>query len=173
MRKNTYIIGTKNGFTLVELLVAMFLFSTLMVLVGSMFVQGLNLQRRAFNIQQTEENGTFLMESLLKELRVADVTAPVTDSNCPSSPDSVLSVTHPDFGALTYRLVGTDIQRNGVVMNSNGVEFTKFVFCVSGMAEGDGKQTRITILASARSQKTKQQSYIDIQTTISPRTIND
>jgi len=174
MLKNIYTIGSNRvrGFTLVELLVSVFIFSVIMVLVGSLFVYSLDLQRRAFNLQQTEENATFLIETMLKEFRVSDVTFPLVASDCPAIPSQKIAIIHPDLGPITYELIGTNVERNGVALNSNTIEFTKLGFCVSG-AVVDGKQTRITMIASIRSSKTSQQSLIDIQTSISPRKLND
>ncbi|MEK7616152.1 MAG: prepilin-type N-terminal cleavage/methylation domain-containing protein [Patescibacteria group bacterium] len=172
MQKNISTTGTK-GFTLVELLVAMSLFGLIMIIVGSAFVYGLDLQRRAFNLQQTEENAAFVLETMIKELRVSQVSPSVSDSDCTNLPELSLSVLHPDLGAITYTLSGTDIHRNGVAITSSTVAFTKLNFCISGSQPGDGRQTRITMLASMRSKKTKQQSLIDIQTSVSPRSIND
>lgn len=163
----------QKGFTLVELLVSIFLFSTIMIVSVSMFVYALDLQRKAFNIQKTEESASFIMESMLKELRVSEITLPLDDTDCPSSPSSSISVMHPDLGAITYDLEGTSLRKNGQIVSSNAIEFTKLGFCVTGAQGGDYKQPRVTIMAGLRSSSTKQQSLIDIETSISPRTIND
>ena len=162
-----------TGFTLVELLVAMLLFAVLMTIAGSAFVYGLDLQRRAQNLQATGENATFIFETMLKEIRVSEISPAVEDSNCPAAPDEQLTVMHPDLGVIMYERQGTDLMRNGVAINSNTVEFTRLGFCISGAEAGDERQPRITISASVKSTKTKQQSFIDLQTSISPRTLND
>lgn len=158
---------------MVELLVAMFVFAIIMILTGSIFVYSLDLQRRAFNLQQTEENATFLLETMLKEFRVSDVTFPLINTRCPITPSKTISIVHPDLGPITYAQVGSDLQRNGVILNSNSVEIVNLGFCVIGARLGDNRQTRITVVASIKSAKTKQQSLVDIQTSISPRKLND
>ena len=167
----------EKGFTLVELLVAILLVSIIMTIGASVFVQALDLQRRAFNIQQAEENASFVLEAMAKEIRVGVVTVPVSDSDCPATPSATLTITHPVNGTVSYSLVDTDIHRivNGVdtVMNSNSVQFVRLSFCVTGVGVGDSKQPRITVIASVRSTATKQQITADIQTTISQRALSD
>lgn len=168
MRNNTCTTGIKNGFTLVEITVAVFLFAIIMTIIGTAFVYALDLQRRAFNIQQTEEHATYVLEIMLKELRVSKIDPEIGEGSYPA-----LRVAHPDLGTIEYTLSGTNLTRNGIAINSSAVEFTRVAFHVSGAESEDGLQPRITIFASIRSKMTRQQSIIDIQTSISPRTLND
>lgn len=147
------------------------LFSLIMVLVSSAFISALDFQRRGLNMQQAQENGSFILESMAKEIRVSQVSGP--DSACPSSPAATLSMQHPVNGAIVYSLAGGAIHRsvNGAdsVMSSNTVQFTNLKFCVSGTTIDDQLQPRVTIMASLKSVKTKQQAMIDFQTTLSQR----
>lgn len=160
-----------TGFTLVEVMVSVFVFTILMTVVGSAFVGALNDQRKSFNTQQVLENSSLLLESMAKEVRVSQINDP--DNVCPLSPSSSLSVIHPVNGPIVYALQGTDILRNGSIINSNTVEFTRLQFCVSGSALSDGRQPRVTVIASARSKNTKGQALIDIQTTLSQRLLSN
>lgn len=142
---------------------------------GGVFVSSLDLQRRAFNIQQAEENASFILESMAKEIRVGQITGP--DTVCPATPAATLSIVHPVNGNITYSLSGNAIHRNvngtDSVMSSNTVQFTRLQFCISGTGVDDQKQPRVTIIASLRSAKTKQQATIDIQTTLSQRFLSN
>lgn len=166
-----------KGFTLIEMLVAMTVFSILVILVGTVFVHMLNLQRKAVNIQQTEENATFVLESMIKELRVSVIAPEVTDSNCPTSIDTTLSITNQDGDAVRYYLEDGYVVRelNGIkyTISSNVVTFQYLGFCISGALTGDGKQSRITLLAKVKNTSSDQQSAFDIQVSISPRYLND
>lgn len=180
MPKNISTTGsTSFGFTLVELLVAVFVFSIIIVLVGSMFVSALDLQRRAFNLQQAQESSSFVLETMLKEIRVSDIKSP--DSGCSTS---LTIINNPDFGEITYHLGGSandQLWRTATVptgtsdvpISSNTVQFSGLNFCVSGVATGDDLQPRVTLIASVKSANTKEQATIDIQTTLSPRQLND
>lgn len=161
----------QNGFTLVETVVALLIFAILMTIVGSAFVNALNLQRRAFNIQRAVENSNFIVESMAKEIRVSQINGP--DSGCPASPGSSLSINHPVNGSVTYGLSGTSIIRNGNVINSNDVEFTSLKFCVSGTPANDQRQPKVTIIAGIKSLDTSQQAVINVQTTVSQRFLSN
>ncbi|MEX2052896.1 MAG: prepilin-type N-terminal cleavage/methylation domain-containing protein [Candidatus Paceibacterota bacterium] len=166
---------TTAGFTLIELLVATFIFGVIMVIVGSAFVNSLNLQRRAFNIQQAQENANFVLEVMAKEIRVAQVNT--ADTVCPGTPSNTLNITHPVNGDIIYSLSNGVIHRNvngtDSILSSNTVEFTRVQFCISGATFFDDRQPRVTIIASVRSTKTQQQATIDFQTTLSQRTLSD
>lgn len=192
MEKNIFSIGTDRGpacpawpagrrqagFTLVEMMVAIFIVSLIFLIVGSVFVSALNLQRRANNFQRVEEDATFVLESMAKEIRVSQIIPEIPDSACPANPETELNIVHPDHGPIRYVRLGNDVYRQvggvGTVMNSAAnVRFTKLGFCVSGAKTGDGKQPRITIFATVESVKTQQQVTINTQITLSPRTLNN
>lgn len=169
--------GTKahQGFSLIEILVAASVFALIMIMVGSVFVSSLVLQRRAFNIQQVEENATFILETLAKEIRVSQVSSPAVSCST-ASPATTLSIIHPDYGALEYGLSGGGVYRSTgslppPVISSNTIEFTRFGFCISGVSAG--QQPRVTVVATVRSAKTSQQTSLDFQTTLSPRLLNE
>ncbi len=166
------------GFTLIEIITAFLIFSIILTVFSSVFLSSSRLQKKAFNIQQAEENANYILESMAKEIRVSRISGP--DSNCPSSPVTSLSITHPVNGSIIYSLSGTSVQRtvNGTVttISSNTVDFTRLQFCISGTPvreARDFKQPRVTILASIKSKKTQQQAGIDIQTTVSQRFLSD
>ena len=175
MKPKTYNLKPDFGFTLVETIVTMAIFSLMVVVISAAFVSALDLQRRAFNIQQVEENVGFLLEAIAKEIRVSTIDDP--DSNCPSSPATVLNITHPVNGSIRYELAGTTLKRrvNGVdtIISANTVEFTRLQFCVSGNATTDQRQPRVTLIASMRSANIKQQAAMDFQTTLSARFLQE
>lgn len=152
----------------------------LVVLVGGAFVSSLELQRRAVNLQQAEDNASFVLELMAKEIRVSQIAGP--DTNCPTMPAVTLSITHPVNGNINYSLSGNAVHRNvnGVdsVLSSNTVEFTRLRFCVFGTAIDDQEQPRVTIIAGLKSSKYKgsalrQQIITDIQTTVSQRFLSN
>lgn len=167
----------KRGFTLIELVVAAFIFSVLVVIAGGSFVSVLNLQRRALNIKKVEENGRFVLELMTRELRVANPIN-TSDVNCPTSPTNTINFQHPVNGAIGYSLNGTQIQRrvNGVdtVITNPDVEVTRLVFCISGNTVSDDRQPKVTIILSLKSGGSAvQAATIDLQTTVSQRVLSD
>lgn len=162
---------SQKGFTVVEMLTAASLFGVIMLTFGQVFISALGLQRRAFDIQQIEENTSVILESMIKEVRVGQVA--LGDSNCPNSPATSLTITHPVNGTIVYFLSGTDVHRqvSGIdtIVNSNTVEFTRLNFCVTGSPLGDQRQPRITIIASVKGKGSNQAASMDFQTAVSQR----
>ncbi len=175
IRSSNSHLSLNAGFTLIEILTAFLIFSIILTVFSSVFLSSSKLQKGAFNIQQAEENANYILESMAKEIRVSKISGP--DTNCPSSPATSLSITHPVNGNIVYSLNGTSVQRTvggtATTISSNTIEFTRLQFCISGTPIGDQKQPRVTILASIRSKKTQQQAGIDIQTTVSQRFLSD
>ena len=169
----------KKGFTLVEVLISIFIFSIIMIITTSMFVYSLDLQHRALNLQQAEENASFILESMTKEIRVATIDPAVSHVDCATaSPETTLSVTNEDIGTIRYYLSGTDLIRevdgaSGPAMNSIAVQFTSLGFCVTGASTGDGLQPRITILATVKSARADPQAMMNIETSVSLRELTD
>lgn len=166
----------QKGFTLIELITSMFIFSILAIMISSVFISSLNMERRAFNIQQIVENVNFIFEAMAKEIRVANLAPQDTDSEC-LIPAATLNFVNASGENIVYSLVNGNIHRsvNGVdsVLSSNTVEFTRFQFCIRGSTVGDNTQPRITVLAAVRTREASQQEIIDIQTTLSQRYLSD
>lgn len=166
MRKNK----KNEGFTLIELLVTVTVFSILMTIVGGIFTQALNLQRRAFMLQVLEENGRFSLETMAREIRFSEISNLPT--NCPMSVSGTLNLKHPVNGNIEYKLENGAIHRivEGVdsVITSDEVEITKLDFCIMGTNKNDDKQPRITVLLTIKTGEQNAQE-LDLQTTITPR----
>jgi len=173
----TYFYHHHNkGFTLVELVISVFVFSVLIGIAGGIFVSSLNLQRKAINIKKIEENGRFILEVMTREIRVANpINTP--DNNCPTSPTSTLSFVHPVNGNIEYSLVNKEVHRKveteDTTISNPDVEVTKLNFCISGNAGGDNKQPRVTILLSLKAGLGKEEVSLDLQTTVSQRGLSD
>lgn len=163
----------QQGFTLVELLITVFIFSIISIIIGGIFVQVLNIQKRASAVQEIQENMNFVLELMAREIRVSKV-CPIT-GQCSSS--SVLDMEHPVNGDINYNLQGGQIHRvvNGIdtTMSSSRVEFTNLGFYVSGDDNNDGFQPRVTIVISAKSLDFDSLPEIVAQTTVSQRWLSD
>lgn len=167
----------KNGFTLIELVVAAFIFSVLMMLAGGSVVSALNLQRRALNIKKVEENGKFILELMTRELRVANLIN-TPDNSCPGSGGSIINFQHPVNGTIEYSLNGSQVQRrvNSVdtIISNPDVEVTRLIFCIIGNTVNDDKQPRVTINLGLKSGgSASQAATIDLETTVSQRVLSD
>lgn len=166
-----------KGFTLIELIVAFFVFSVLVVLAGGSFVSTLSLQKRALNIKKVEENGRFISELIARELRVANPIN-TADSICPGSGTAILSFQHPVNGAIIYSLSSGQVHRSvgGVdsIVSNPDIEVSRLIFCISGNTTGDDRQPRVTIILGLKTPGAAADvATIDLQTTVSQRVLSD
>lgn len=165
------------GFTAIETIATIFVFSIVVLVFGRAFVDSLNLQRRAYAIQQAEENISFVLEAMAKEIRVSQITDPAGDTSCPASPSNTLTMDHPVNGTISYTLMGNNVQRTvagtDTIFNSAAVQFARLQFCITGIGSLDQKQPRVTVIAKVRSADPNQQVFMDVQTTISARYLSN
>jgi Tfp pilus assembly protein PilW len=165
----------QSGFSLIELLVAAAVFMFVVPAVSGLFIQALELQRRATGIQKIEENAQFAMESIAREVRVATITS--GDTSC-SPPDPIttreLVIDHPVNGTVTYRYDRGSgygiLSRNGEAITSTDVDIKTFAFCVRGSGS-DNAQTRLTMPMTIESTAGRPSNRVSVslQTTVISR----
>ena len=97
-------IKNKNGagFTLIELIVALAVFSSVVLSISGIFISVINSQRKILSIQNTQEAGRYLLESMIKEVRMSIINS--------SSADGVftLNITNSKGETLDYIFDNTD-----------------------------------------------------------------
>lgn len=175
--KKIIIQNDQRGFTLVEMIVAVTLGVAVVTIVGVVFVQTINLARRATAIQKLQENVSFIIESMAKEIRVSTIAT--ANTACPTAPASILTISHPVNNNVEYSLTNNDVHRKlldsgtDTTMNSSGTKIIRLGFCISGNSLSDQAQPRVTILLSAENSKGGETVSVDIQTTISQRFLSN
>src|SRR3989344_7932176 len=162
------------GFTLVEFLVTVFVFSVMAVVTTAIFARSIDIERRSFSIQMIQENALAVLELMAKEIRVSTVPGP--DSNCLANTLD-MTIYEPSPVDVTYRLNTSSgiVERvyGGVtyLVSSNDVVFNSLIFCISNSGL-DNRSTRVTILASI-SNRIGRVINVNLQTTITTRDITD
>lgn len=68
MKKNN-----NKGFTLLELMVALTIFLMVLATAVSIFLTAVKSQREAFKVQDIQDSARYLMEAMLKELRMSHI----------------------------------------------------------------------------------------------------
>lgn len=167
----------KSGFTLLEMLVSVGIFSVVVITAISVLISIRDAQQKAGNIQNIQDNIRFLMEFMTKEMRQG---SQYTGTGCvldECTGFSFLSATGQTVGycleaSVIRRTVGGIQCSAGSAMTSSNAQITRLVFYLVGETAGpsDG-QPRVTIAISGRSSiaKVKTESQFDLQTTITQR----
>lgn len=165
-----------QGFTLVELLVAVSIFTIVIAASTGAFISVLQAQRKAFAMQSVMDGSRFALESMAKAIRMSRIVT--------SSDGSSLKICHPTKGVaydadcpevnglrpVIYQLVGTQIQENAVALTSSKINIENLWFEIEGVGTGDGRQPIVTIVLKASDLNNR--ANINLQTTISQRELD-
>lgn len=157
-----------KGLTMLELLVAMAIFSIVITIVVSLFMTALKGYRKNLALQNIQDNARFLLDFIAKELRMATIN---------SGTSSSLNITRSDGTAVTYSFGGGNLTRT-TSETSGPINSEKIIvngsFYVSGITGGDELQPKVTIALKIEDQGTKPQerAAINIQVTLSQRDLD-
>lgn len=166
--------NSQSGFTIVEVLVTALVFSMIGISISTIFVQVVNLQRRALATQKIQDNSLFALEVMSRDIRVSRI-ANQESANCSLT---TLTMTHPIKGVVIYRLNNGSIEKseNGgvyVAMSTPSVSFSRMNFCVQGSLANDNKPPRVAILTTVENRTGREIVQISLQTSVSSRDVLD
>lgn len=157
-----------GGFTLIELITAIGIFSVVIIIVGGIFMAVFFGNRRILALQNLQDNVRFTVESISREIRVG--------KNFDNSVANQLSFTNSTGQLVVYRLNNNALERseNGVggtffPMTDSSIIVSSLNFYLQGSGAGDGFQPRVTFTIRAQAQVGTQSAAIDVQTTLSQR----
>lgn len=164
-----------RGFTLIEMLVSVALFSIVMLsATAALFtVIGANAQTQSLNSMMTSTS--FSLESMSRLIRTG------TNFSCDGGGDCVsggnrLTFTSQDGQTVTYRLFNGQVLREmgGITapLSGSSVNITLLRFYVIGTPVGDGLQPRILIVMRGQTVGSAHQEDFAVQTTVSARRID-
>lgn len=161
----------KKGFTLIEMMVAVTVFTVIMVVCLSAFLNISNIQRKAEVVRAVNDNLNFSIELMTREIRSGQ-------DYIVGGGGSSLTFTSVDGYTIFYRLLNGRIERsdNGVnffALTAPEVVITKLLFFIDGEAAGDFQQPRVTLVINGLA-KNKEgiESKLNLQTTISQRKLD-
>ena len=172
----------KAGFTLLEMIISIGIFSVLVVTSLGVTLGVSNAQIKASNIQSTQDNIRFGLELITKEMRTGSQY--VLSAFCSSPGQEINFITSSGEGRLYY-LSGEAVKRvkgsvpfsgsdcaRGVPLMADEVAVERFHLVTSGTGAGsqDG-QSRVTISMSVRSKSFKNplESRMNLETTVVQR----
>lgn len=173
----------KNGFTLIEILVAVGVFSLISAIIFNVFNTGSRIKNKIFSSQNVRSEIQYAIELMGREIRMMQ---DISNSDAGTN-DSEISFDNSQCRDVNYCLADADgtcdpvngeyIARNNEVFTSSDVKIEKLVFyinnfliCEGALPSSNGVQPSITILIRASAKGSRYaQSPIEIGTTISPR----
>lgn len=187
----------KKGFTLVESLVAVGLFSILVAVAWGGFVNALRTQREVTAMISAQSNAGLALEQMAREIRTGylfchDPGSSVPNLTCASSCtveangawkcDNTLDFFNAASEEVTYRLQGGALQRAAggsgsfQSITSDNVNIQYLSFYLQGQLEGDHWNPRITISLEVSPSSTYLSpgfnNILNLETTVSARAID-
>ena len=161
----------QNGFTMVEILVSIMVFSLIMITIGAIYVEAIAWERRVVATEKLQENSIFAIETMAREIRVSSVSGP----DSPGCTATTLTFTHPVYGDITYSLntEGSLLRQTStsVTVSSFNVRFTRMRFCIVGSGPFDNLSSKVTIMLSLENRVGTRVSPVNVQTTVTSRNI--
>ncbi|MBI3046374.1 MAG: prepilin-type N-terminal cleavage/methylation domain-containing protein [Candidatus Harrisonbacteria bacterium] len=152
-----------SGFTIVELLVAITLFSVIVAIATGTFIQALRTQRGAAGLIAANSNASLAIEQISREIRTGRAF---------SLSGGVLNFTNAKEQAVSYRLNNESIERivggeAGIITAANA-KVAKLNFILAGESSTDGLPTKITVILEIGAPEAAG-AKINLQTTVSSR----
>jgi prepilin-type N-terminal cleavage/methylation domain-containing protein len=171
MKKNNF----KNGFTLLEVLVAITIFISIAGMVSVIFINVLKSQQKSFHFQEVQDNASYIMETIAREIRMSGVV----DNRLEPYDDTSLTILRngTEGNNIKYfldpnepkimRQAGTE---TALQLNSNKVKVINFHFYVSSLSSTfeTSNYRRVTLVLGLVSVSDPMVN-INLQTTITSR----
>ncbi len=148
-----------KGYTLIELMVAVGLFSIIMLLASGAYLMMINLNQQAQNISNGIDNLSFALETMTRNIRTGSAySCGVFGNDCPSG-GTTFTFKNQDGVNITYSLSGTSLQQvtNGPtgssqsLLTDSSVNITSLIFYAygtKGASQGDYVQATVTMIVS-------------------------
>jgi prepilin-type N-terminal cleavage/methylation domain-containing protein len=153
----------RHGFTVIELMVAMSLFTVVVGIASGVFVRSLRTQRAVAALMAANDNASFALEQMAREVRTGREF---------SGSGGALLFTNDRNERVSYAVREGRIERNGASITSAQVLVTHLSFDLAGAEVGDGRSTRVTIRLGV-SARGKMESFVTrLQTTVSSRVLD-
>lgn len=176
-----------GGFTLIELMVAISIFSLVMVIsMGAIFTV-INSNRKAQSLRSVMDNLNFTVDSITRTIRFGTnyhcgASGILTDpQNCPAG-ESTMTVMDSDGNTVTFTKTGSQITRsiNGgtpIPFTSPDVVVEEVSFRVFGSAPYDAgadlfQPRALIVIKGYVDARTESKSTFALQTTVSQRTFD-
>lgn len=140
-----------RGYTLIELIVAMGLFSFVMLLSSGAYLLMIGLNRQAQGIATGIDNLSFAVETMARDIRTGSNYNCGGLGDCPNGANS-FSFRNAGGVDVSYSLDSSVIQKTAgsavSTLTDPTVNVSSLVFYAAGTAKGDAEQSHVTIIVS-------------------------
>ena len=179
-RRHNLKLHWPRGQTLLELVVVLGLFITMVSAISGSFISSLAAERRALATQSVLSNARATTEVMVRAIRQADpdtISTDTTSGPClGETPNTCLTFTHPDLtnkGAMVYRLSSgkiTESDNGGApfYITPSNVIVDRLYFEINGEGTNDTIQPRVTMTTAIRANPVGGQ-VLNLQTSVSLR----
>ncbi len=178
LKAKSYKLKASEGYSLIELMVAIGVFAMVTTMLSGTFIISLRGQGKSATVQNVADNTRYAMEVMAKEIRMGMIKTTegyVSDiqfrSNMPNRNGATVRF-YLD-GASSQVMFDDDISDALAPepITASSIAISSLTFDVSGVSPMS--QPRITIIMQAKSAGTAEDiaTRIDLQTTISPRSL--
>ena len=162
-----------KGFTLIEIIVAIGIFTAVITMALATFLNISDIQRKAGALRAINDNLNFALEIMSREIRTGK-------NYCLSSCGvSSFNLINSQNDSVVYRLNSNFIERssdNGSTflrLTSPEIKIDDLIFIVKGETAGDQKQPMVTVILNSSSvDKKAGELKLNIQTTVSQRKLD-
>jgi len=169
----------KKGYTLIEILVAIFIFSILALALAESFVSASRAQRKALAETQVINSTSYVLEYMSRALRMAKKDS---SGSCVVQPNTNYQVLDNGNGikfknykneCQTFSLGGAEgkqiVENQSVPLTPSDLEVKNLEFTVTG--DTPGSQPLVTIKFQIQ-KRDQPETKIEIQTAVSQRNLN-
>lgn len=168
--------SSSGGFTLVEMIVAIFVFSVVMVIATGALVSIMGANRKAQSVKSVMNNVAFSLDSMTRALRVG-TEYDCGVSACASEGSNTLTFTDVDGRNIRYRL---NKSTNQIERSIEGADFQgltapevtvdRLMFYVDGV--GSEGQPRVLVVVGGHAGSGRSETTFNIQTLVSQRSLD-
>ncbi len=138
-----------RGYTLIELIIAVGLFSLVMLLASGAYLVMIGISRQTQSVATGINNLSFALETMTRTIRTGTNYSCDNGGDC-SNGGSIFSVRNINGVTITYALSGGVITQNGAPLTDPSVDVSSLLFYAYGTGKppSDYQQPHATIIVS-------------------------
>jgi len=171
----------KRGFTLIEMIVAVSIFTVVMVSGVGALISMIDANRKAQSLRTVMDNLNFALENITRSMRVGsdyhcgefgDLSAPL---DCDGGGSSI-AFTNSNGNRVIFRFIGNRIEKSEdlgesyISITAPEIVIDELRFFVKGTAENDGLQPKVLVIVRGTAGDTEKVSTtFNLQTFVSQR----